>query len=73
MILTVDMGNSHIELGILEGDEVILSERIATDIEKTASEYAVLIHSIFEIRNISSASSFFANSLKIFSAFSKVI
>jgi len=52
MILTVDMGNSHIELGILEGDEVILSERIATDIEKTASEYAVLIHSIFEIRNI---------------------
>ena len=52
MILTVDMGNSHIELGILENDQVILSERIATDIEKTASEYAVLIHSIFEIRNI---------------------
>ena len=52
MLLTIDMGNSNIEIGIIENDEVILSERIATDLGKTASEYAVLIHSIFEIRNI---------------------
>lgn len=52
MLLTIDMGNSNIEIGIIDNNEVILSERIATDLGKTASEYAVLIHSIFEIRNI---------------------
>ena len=52
MLLTIDMGNSNIEIGIIDNNEVILSERIATDLGKTASEYAVLIHSIFEIRNV---------------------
>ena len=52
MLLTIDMGNSNIEIGIIDKNEVILSERIATDLGKTASEYAVLIHSIFEIRNV---------------------
>ena len=52
MLLTIDMGNSNSEIGIIDNNEVILSERIATDLGKTASEYAVLIHSIFEIRNV---------------------
>ncbi|MBE6125962.1 MAG: type III pantothenate kinase [Erysipelotrichaceae bacterium] len=52
MLLTIDMGNSNIEIGLLDGSEVVLSERVATDLGKTASEYAVLIHSIFEIRNV---------------------
>ncbi|MBQ9037572.1 MAG: type III pantothenate kinase [Erysipelotrichaceae bacterium] len=52
MLLTVDMGNTHIEIGLLEGDEVVLSRRIKTDTEKTETEYAVLIHTIFEINKI---------------------
>ena len=52
MILAVDMGNSHIEFGLVEGDRILLSERISTDSRKTATEYAVLLHTILEIRNI---------------------
>ena len=49
MILTVDMGNTHIEIGAFEDDEMLFSERMATDLNKTSLEYAVLIHAIFEI------------------------
>ena len=52
MLLAVDMGNTHIEVGLLDGDQILFSERMATDVNKTSSEYAVLIHSLFEIRNI---------------------
>ena len=52
MILAVDMGNTHIVLGVLEGDKILCSERIATDHRKTSAEYEVLIHSILSMRNI---------------------
>ena len=32
MLLTIDMGNSNIEIGLLQGNEVVLSERVATDL-----------------------------------------
>ncbi len=52
MILVVDMGNTHIELGIIDDDEIVLSKRIATDLNKTSAEYAVLLHSILEIKKV---------------------
>lgn len=52
MILTIDMGNTHIELGMIENDELLFSERIATDLNKTSSEYAVLLQSILNIREV---------------------
>ena len=52
MLLTVDMGNTHIEIGLLDGDDIVLSRRVKTDLEKTETEYAVLFHTIFEINNI---------------------
>lgn len=52
MILAVDMGNTHIELGMIEDNQIIFSERFATDLNKTSSEYAVLIQSLLEIREV---------------------
>ncbi len=36
----------------MDGDRLVMSERISTDHKKTATEYAVLLHTIFEIRGI---------------------
>ncbi|MBE6104216.1 MAG: type III pantothenate kinase, partial [Erysipelotrichaceae bacterium] len=52
MLLAIDMGNTNIEFGLLDGDEIILSERVKTDTEKTSTEYAVLLHTIFELNGI---------------------
>ncbi len=52
MILAVDMGNTHIEFGLMDGDRLVMSERVSTDIQKTETEYAVLLHTILEIRKI---------------------
>ena len=52
MLLAIDMGNTNIELGLLKEEEILLSERIGTDLKKTSSEYAVLIHSLFEINKV---------------------
>ncbi|MBR5048108.1 MAG: type III pantothenate kinase [Erysipelotrichaceae bacterium] len=55
MLLAIDMGNSNIEFGLLEKGRTVFSERIKTDLEKTATEYAVLLHTILEIRGIEDA------------------
>lgn len=52
MILVVDMGNTHIKLGLLEGEQIVLSQRLSTDLSRTAAEYAVLINQIFQIGHI---------------------
>ncbi len=52
MILAIDMGNTHIEFGLMDGNELVMSERIGTDPGKTATEYAVQLHTIFEIMKI---------------------
>ena len=52
MLLAIDMGNTNIEFGLLDGDKIVLSERVKTDTEKTSTEYAVLLHTIFELNGI---------------------
>ncbi len=52
MLLVIDMGNSNIEVGIIEGEEILMSERISTDLKKTLTEYAVLLDTIFRLRGI---------------------
>lgn len=56
MLLVIDMGNTHIELGLMDGSRLVMSARIATDLKKTEVEYATLLHSIFEIRKIQTES-----------------
>ena len=43
MLLCVDVGNTNIKLGLFEGDQMRAHWRIATDRDKLADEYAVLL------------------------------
>ena len=41
MILTIDVGNSNIVLGGVEGDDIVLEARLRTDSTKTSDEYCI--------------------------------
>src|SRR5262245_54239958 len=43
MLLALDVGNTNVTIGIYEGDHVVATWRLATDIERLADEYAVII------------------------------
>lgn len=52
MLLAVDIGNTNIVFGCVnENDEVVLFERISTNHNATAAEYAVLIRTILEMNS----------------------
>ena len=46
MLLAVDIGNTHIVLGLMEEGRVLYSARMKTDREKTEHEYAALIREL---------------------------
>lgn len=48
MILAVDIGNTQTKVGVFAGDDLVLSERISTNAEKTETEYAIQISYILE-------------------------
>lgn len=49
MVLAADIGNSNIVIGCFEGDKLLLVERLATNRNSTALEYAVLIKTVLEL------------------------
>ncbi len=52
MLLAIDIGNTNIVLGCVDKDNnIVLFERISTNHQATATEYAVLIKNIIEINN----------------------
>ncbi len=53
MILTVDIGNSNIVIGGVEGEKIVLEARLRTDATKTSDEYAVDLKSLLDIYGIS--------------------
>lgn len=52
MLLTADVGNTNIKLGIFDGDNLIYKLRFSTDKSKTADEFAVELYTFFQIYNI---------------------
>jgi type III pantothenate kinase len=52
MLLCFDIGNTNIKIGVFEGDRLIQRWRIATDRERLADEYAVLVSSLFTAENL---------------------
>lgn len=52
MLLTVDIGNTNINLGIFDEDTLTMSARISTDRQKTSDQYAVDFVNIFSVYNI---------------------
>ncbi len=52
MILAIDVGNSNIVVGCIDGEEICFTERISTDWKKTEVEYAITLKNILEIHEI---------------------
>ena len=55
MILAVDIGNTNIVLGAIEGERILFLERMATDRSATMMEYLVRIRSVLKYREIDAA------------------
>jgi len=55
MILAVDIGNSNIVLGGMEGQTIIFEARIRTDATKTSDEYCVDLKNILDIYGVKAA------------------
>ena len=55
MILTVDIGNSNIVLGGVEGDEIRFEARLRTDATKTSDEYCIDLKMILEVYDVRSS------------------
>ncbi len=52
-ILTIDIGNSNIVIGLVSPEEDLFLERLSTIREKTDAEYAMALSSIFKLHQIS--------------------
>lgn len=52
MILAVDVGNSNIVIGGIEGDEIIFEARLRTDITKTSDEYCIDLKMILDVYDV---------------------
>lgn len=55
MLLTIDIGNTNINLGIFNGDELTMSARLATERQKTDDQFAVDFVNIFSVYGIKTA------------------
>jgi type III pantothenate kinase len=47
MVLVLDVGNSNIKCGLFDGEKLVNSWRMKTDLEKTADEYGIQITAFF--------------------------
>ncbi len=52
MLLSIDIGNTNISLGIFNGDELISNCHIATERQKTEDQYAIEFTDIFNLYKI---------------------
>jgi len=52
MLLTLDVGNTNVTLGLFEGERLRAQWRFATDLEKLPDEYGVLIHGLLRHENL---------------------
>ena len=55
MILTVDIGNSNIVIGGVEGENIVFEARIRTDATKTSDEYCVDIKILLDVYQVDPA------------------
>ena len=53
MILAVDIGNSYIVIGGVEGEEILFEARLRTDATKTSDEYCIDVKMILEVYEVS--------------------
>lgn len=66
MILAIDIGNTNIVLGCVEGKKTYFIERLSTDKAKTELEYAVSLKNVLELYEIRWSRSKEVSSLPLF-------
>ena len=54
MILTIDVGNSNIVLGGVEGSDILFEARLRTEVTKTSDQYCVDLKILMEVYGVSS-------------------
>src|SRR5699024_816986 len=52
MIFVLDIGNTNTVMGVFDQDELKHEWRIKTDRHKTEDEFAILIKSLFDFKNL---------------------
>lgn len=52
MLLSIDIGNSNITLGVYSGEKLMMVARLATDKNLTADQYTVTIKQILELKSV---------------------
>lgn len=52
MILAIDIGNTNIVIGCIDGEKVCFVERVSTNLAKTELEYVVEFRTLFELYRI---------------------
>lgn len=52
MLLTIDIGNTNIVLGVMNGMELVVSFRMMTQVQRTSDEYGVTIIEMLESKDI---------------------
>lgn len=52
MILVVDVGNTNTVLGVLDGERLVASGRLATTVNETEDDYAMKLYSFIQINKI---------------------
>ncbi|MBR6328332.1 MAG: type III pantothenate kinase [Lachnospiraceae bacterium] len=52
MILAIDIGNTNIVIGCMEGEKVAFAERVSTDVAKTELEYVVQLRALLDLHKI---------------------
>ena len=52
MILAVDVGNSNIVIGGIEGEEIVFEARLRTDATKTSDEYCIDLKMILDVYDV---------------------
>ena len=55
MILTIDIGNSNIVLGAVDGDNITFEARLRTDSTKTSDEYCIDLKMLLDVYNVSAS------------------
>ena len=56
MILTVDVGNSNIVIGGVEGDKIVFEARLRTEATKTSDQYCVDLKILLDVQGVSTQS-----------------
>lgn len=55
MILAIDIGNTNIAIGCIDGEQIAFEELLYADLKKTELEYAISFKTVLEIYGIDSA------------------